>query len=337
MLAPRVLRVQRPIPSARPIARRPNRRVDHGLTAPRAAPARATLHTLPDGTRLELLTVDGDGGAGGGAGGRSRPALLFVHGSGHAAWCWRERFLPHLADAGWTAAAVSLRGRGGSDPPPAGARAGGTLASHAADVAHVAAALAASTGRPPIVVGHSFGGLVVQRLLADAAAGAAPAPAGAALLASAPPSGNTAMVRRIARARGGWFSVRLAWGFISRGYARDAATARRMFFGDALPEADVARYVSLLAANDGATPVLDVARLGDETPLPQLASPPCPGFVLGGDADAIVDVEALNEAAAWLGAGAPTVLPGAGHDVMLDVSWREAADALSAWAAGVAA
>jgi len=328
----------RPRPVRRSIAGRPNRLPPPVLAAPLADSVASSLHTLPDGTRLELLTAGGGRGSGANPAPPSRPPLLFVHGSGHAAWCWRERFLPHLAADGWTATAVSLRGRGGSDAPPAGARAGGTLASHAADVAHVMAAMEEVYGRSPIVVGHSFGGLVVQRLLLEAARGAFPSPSGAALLASAPPSGNSAMVRRIAAARGLWFSARLTWGFISRGYAKDAATARLMFFSDALADAEVERYVGLLAANDGATPVLDVARLGNETPLPPLGlPPPCPGFVLGGDADAVVDVGALREAAAWLGAGEPVILPGAGHDMMLDSTWRDAADALGAWAAGVEA
>lgn len=283
-------------------------------------------HTLPDGTRLEVVSAVGDAGA-------ARPPLLFVHGSGHAAWCYAEKFLPALADRGWTAHAVSLRGRGASDPPPPGARAGGTLASHAADVADVARAL----GRPPIVVGHSFGGLVVQRLVVDAAS-LLPALPGVALLASAPPSGNSAMVARIARDRGLLLSAKLTWYFITRAYAKNPDAARTMFFSDALPDPDLRRYVDLLAANDGATPVLDVRKLGDETPLPPLdrARAP-PALVLGGDADTIVDVAALHEAADWLGCGPPTVLEGMGHDVMLDVGWERAVAAIDEWGRGVAA
>lgn len=45
---------------------------------------------------------------------RRRPPLLFVHGAFCGAWIWNEHFLPHFADRGWEAYAVSLRGHGGS-------------------------------------------------------------------------------------------------------------------------------------------------------------------------------------------------------------------------------
>jgi len=314
------------LPAARPCARRP-RPVRRAACRVAASPTiTAGTHVLPDGTPLELLSINGDAAA-------ARPPLLLVHGSGHAAWCWADKFMPALADRGWDAHAVSLRGRGRSGPPPPGAKAGGTLASHAADIASVATSLR----RPPIIVGHSFGGLLVQRLLVDAAALPAALP-GVALLASAPPSGNGAMVARIARDRGLVLSAKLTWGFVTRAYAKSAAACRMMFFSDgpaALPDADIERYVRLLAENDGATPVLDVRSLGKETPLPAAPAPRPPGFVLGGDADTIVDVAALEEAAEWLGASQPTVLPGSGHDVMLDVGWERAVDALSEWGASV--
>ena len=47
--------------------------------------------------------------------------------------------------------------QGASDRPEG--KAGGTLASHAADLG----ALVSSLPRAPVMVGHSFGGLVVQR------------------------------------------------------------------------------------------------------------------------------------------------------------------------------
>ena len=51
-----------------------------------------------------------------GGGGTSRyPPLLFIHGSGHAAWCWAEHFLDYFADRGFDANALSLRGHGGSN------------------------------------------------------------------------------------------------------------------------------------------------------------------------------------------------------------------------------
>ncbi len=58
-----------------------------------------------------------------------------------------------------------------------------------------------------------------------------------------------------------------------------------------------------------------------------------PVWVCGAADDAVVDCEGVRETAAALGAPPPLLLPGIGHDVMLDARWRSAADALAAWLA----
>jgi pimeloyl-ACP methyl ester carboxylesterase len=112
-----------------------------------------------------------------------------VHGSYHAAWCWADHWLPFFAARGHDCYAVSLRCQGGSGGEARGGVAG-TLASHAADVTSLAAVLPSS----PVLIGHSFGGLVVQEAL-SARSPSPPPVAGVVLLCSVPPSGNSAMVR----------------------------------------------------------------------------------------------------------------------------------------------
>ena len=107
----------------------------------------------------------------------TRPApILFVHGAWHAAWCW-ENFLPYFAQRGYAAYAVSLRGHGAS----AGRD---KLCWHSAARGYVAdvAQVAQTLDRPPILVGHSMGGYVVQKYLEQHTAAAV-------LMASIPVSG----------------------------------------------------------------------------------------------------------------------------------------------------
>ena len=91
-----------------------------------------------------------------------KPPLLFVHGGYSDSWCWDAFFLPWFARQGYAAHAVSLRGHGGS----AGAEmlfiAG--LDDYAADVERAVAQLPS----PPVLIGHSMGAAVVERLLVDA-------------------------------------------------------------------------------------------------------------------------------------------------------------------------
>ena len=66
--------------------------------------------------------------------------------------------MPHFSQAGWDCYAVSLRGQGGSERPE-GMKSGGSLASHADDLHSVVGSLP----RAPVIIAHSFGGLLAQR------------------------------------------------------------------------------------------------------------------------------------------------------------------------------
>jgi pimeloyl-ACP methyl ester carboxylesterase len=124
---------------------------------------------------------------GGDAGARPTP-LLFVHCGYHAAWCWDEHFLDHFAGLGYRVLAPDLRGHGGS--PLSGRLNDCSIDDYVHDVVSVARELPT----PPVVIGHSMGGFIVQKYLEshDAAAGV--------LLASAPPGGMAATALRTAMA-----------------------------------------------------------------------------------------------------------------------------------------
>lgn len=72
-----------------------------------------------------------------------------------------QKFLPYFNELGFPVYSISLRGQAGSDAPP-GAKVGGTLHQHASDVA---AYIKQEIKRPAVIVGHSFGGLIVHRLV----------------------------------------------------------------------------------------------------------------------------------------------------------------------------
>jgi pimeloyl-ACP methyl ester carboxylesterase len=244
-----------------------------------------------------------------------------VHGSGHAAWCWEEHFLPFFAARGFDAYALSLRAQGGS----AGGRDGvaGTLSSHAADVADFAATLHA----PAVVIGHSFGGLVVQEMLGRPPS-SSPSFAGAVLACSVPPAGNSGIASRMLKATP-LRALRITWSFISRGYASDAQLCRGTFFSATLPQEKLLVYMASIAGS-GTTRLLDLSKLSASLPVPPQAPPGVPVLVMGGADDAVVDVEGVKETAAVWGVP-PVLLPRLAHDLMLDTEWRSAAEALAGW------
>ncbi|MDT0330931.1 alpha/beta fold hydrolase [Nocardiopsis lambiniae] len=80
------------------------------------------------------------------------PLVLFLHGFPQFWWAWRHQ-MTALADAGYRAVAVDLRGYGGSDKTPRGY----DLVTLAQDAACLVRALGA---REAAVVGHGVGGLI---------------------------------------------------------------------------------------------------------------------------------------------------------------------------------
>lgn len=80
------------------------------------------------------------------------PLVVLLHGFPEFWWAWRHQ-LPALAEAGYRAVAMDLRGYGGSDKTPRGY----DPRTLAADVAGVIRGLGA---RSAVVVGHGWGGYV---------------------------------------------------------------------------------------------------------------------------------------------------------------------------------
>jgi pimeloyl-ACP methyl ester carboxylesterase len=84
------------------------------------------------------------------------PLVLMVHGFPESWYSWRHQLGP-IAEAGFTAAAIDVRGYGGSDKPP-------EVTDYAMQhmVADVAGAIAAlSPGQPAVIVGHDWGAPIV--------------------------------------------------------------------------------------------------------------------------------------------------------------------------------
>jgi pimeloyl-ACP methyl ester carboxylesterase len=102
-----------------------------------------------------------------------RPLVVLLHGFGEFWWAWRHQ-IPALDEAGFSAAAMDLRGYGASDKTPRGY----DPQTIAFDVSGVIKSLGFSTG---VIVGHDWGGMAAWATLAYA-----PAPVRAMVSVSAP-------------------------------------------------------------------------------------------------------------------------------------------------------
>ncbi|MCX7683725.1 MAG: alpha/beta hydrolase [Acetobacteraceae bacterium] len=227
-----------------------------------------------------------------GAGADAAPAVLLLHGAACGAWVWAGGFADALAAAGLRVAAPDL---------PNGQ--GATLA----DRLRVARDAMAALGGPVVLVGHSLGALLAQRL--------APEPQAVAqvLLAPVPPEGLLPCNLRLLAADPA------LWRLLAR---LDAPP------GEAPPELAGALFGPLMPP-ESARRVL--ARLGGESraalieaqapqPVPPGWAVGCPAFVLSGDADRLIPPDAAWRCALWHGT-VPGFLPGAGHLLMLEPGW----------------
>ena len=169
-----------------------------------------------------------------GSGSNAHPVpLLFVHGANHAAWCWDEHFLDFFANKGYRALAVNLRGHGRSTASKPLRKC--SVADYVDDVASAADTL----DTPPVIIGHSLGGFVVQKYLESHHA-----PAGV-LVASFPPGGSAgASLRRMKRHP--WLSIRSAITGKQLHGLNTPKLAREAFFCAHTPESQVVRCATQL-------------------------------------------------------------------------------------------
>jgi pimeloyl-ACP methyl ester carboxylesterase len=90
---------------------------------------------------------------------KQKPPVVMIHGGFCGAWTWDD-FAAHFRRAGYAVETPSLRHHDGTKPPAALATT--SLLDYAADLERLVAEMAT----PPIVIGHSLGGLLAQILAA---------------------------------------------------------------------------------------------------------------------------------------------------------------------------
>jgi alpha-beta hydrolase superfamily lysophospholipase len=172
--------------------------------------------------------------------------------------------------------------------------------------------------KPPILVGHSMGALVVQKYLETNAAPAA------VLLAPVPVKGALKATLRIAwRHPLAFLKVNLTlslYPVIGR-----AELAREAFFSEDIPEARLNGYFSHMQ-NESYLAFLDM--LIFNLPNPEKVTTEL--LVLGAGADTIFYPDEIQETAKAYHTRAE-IFPHMAHDMMLEAGWQSVADQMLAW------
>lgn len=237
--------------------------------------------------------------------------LLFVHGAWNAAWCWDEHFLGFFADRGYRALALSLRGHGGSGTSVPVRDC--SFDDYLEDVASVAGGLPT----PPVLIGHSMGGSLVQMYLESRGAPAA------VLMASMPPEGYLRSGLRWIR-RHPWHFAKMSVTGESLPYVNTPELARERFFSPSTPEEVVRTFAARLGEES--------SRIGRDgvrrRPNPERIATEI--MVLGALEDgAVTRAEVSATARAYR--TDPVFFAGMGHSMMLEPGWRAVAERIDDW------
>jgi pimeloyl-ACP methyl ester carboxylesterase len=248
---------------------------------------------------------------GGAASDSQGPPLLFVHGACLAAWCWQDHFLEYFNQHDHRTFAVDLRGHGSS--PGYEQLQDATIDDFVDDVSEVASGFAV----PPVVIGHSMGGLIAQRFVQRCPV------SGIVLLAPAPIRGMRRRGAALVRAH--------PLAFLKAAITRDMLKiypdnqhVRYFMFSPETAENIVSNcrrrlqsesWRACMEMNDPVSPPLNIS---------------CPMLVLGGELDHTVPVVEVIETGKAYQAQI-RIFSGVGHNLMLEASWQAVADSIHGW------
>lgn len=237
--------------------------------------------------------------------------LLFVHGAYTAAWCWDEHFLQFFADAGYASYAVSLSGHGGS--PGRRHLDSFSIGDYVRDVAAVIAELPA----PPVLIGHSMGGFVVQKYLEEHIS------PGAVLMCAVPPQGLMSAALGMMFSKPGM--MRDLNNLMSGGKA-SLETLREALFAQPVDLDDLKRFYKG-SQSESHRAIWDMSLFG----MPRTARVKrTPLLVLGAEIDHLIPASLAEMTARTYGVEAH-VFPGMGHGLMLERDWKQPAQAILDW------
>jgi pimeloyl-ACP methyl ester carboxylesterase len=240
---------------------------------------------------------------------RRGPPLLFIHGAFHGAWCWADHFMPWFAGQGFDCFAMSYREHGGN--PRTERHPDWRLQDYVDDAQSAIARLSAR----PVLVGHSLGGTIAQKVAED---GGFP---GMVLLAPSPIGGSAGAALRMLMAHPLAMSRAMRTGDLAH-----ALPAFLSFFLS--PDVPAAERERIAARCDGRTSMQAANdAFYNDCPKPKRTSMPV--LVVSGSRDWSI-ARRKNVGLARAYGGEHVVAPTA-HDIMCDTQWQVAANQIEAW------
>ncbi len=238
--------------------------------------------------------------------------ILFIHGVYHAAWSW-ENFLPYFSERGFTAHAMSLRGHGNSEGKELLKKAG--VDDYLEDVANTIARF----DGPPILIGHSLGGMLIRKYIEKNEVPAA-------VLISAPTPRAMKDAGPVLLKSWPWKTFKFIVTKNPDLFHHNMDVLSGLYFSNAVPRESIEKHLNrLLAQGESYRIFQELARLEYTRPR---ALPPV--LVIGGGKDLTLTSRNFLETAEMYGTK-PVIIDDKPHDMMLIPGWEKVADHIIAW------
>lgn len=243
-----------------------------------------------------------------------RSPLLFVHGGYSNAALWGIHFIPYFQAQGYDCYALELSGHG-SRPADRAHLDDFGIDDYVADLAAAVDSLPAA----PVLIAHSMGCLVCQRFLEQGSARAV------AFLAPVPPTGTGGTASRFALTMPDFFAE-LPNAVNGTADEKTMRTMASVYFSPAMAPEETIQYLPLIQPeSEKAVTEMLVAPFRIARGRARI-----PALVMGGSADQVFPASMLFfTAASWNARN--LVIAGAGHMLMLDPQWPDAAGKLQEW------
>jgi len=233
-----------------------------------------------------------------------KETIVFVHGMCHGAWCWEEYFIPFFEQLGYHCIAFDLPGH---------AQQGSTKSIHFSldDYVDALADIVDKLEEDPIIIGHSMGGMILQKYLAKAKCKKA------ILMSSVPPSGVLLPSLRVLInhpcAVKYLFQANLLGVFKRYPHLMFSSNSRSEHYANKMCSESFWAYLQLL---------IPFRQMEKRVPM----------LVMGGTEDQLISVSEFEQTAKKYEADL-SLLEGGSHDLMLESDCQKYVDAIHSWLA----
>ena len=230
-----------------------------------------------------------------------KETIVFVHGMCHGAWCWEAQFVPYFEKLGYNCITFNLPGH---ETEGSTKRIAYSLNDYVQALRNEVEKLDA----PPIIIGHSMGGMILQHFLKTGTCKKA------VFMSSVPPSGALLASLRVIFRYPGVMPYLLRRNLVGAFKKYPQLMLNKPIL--------IARYAHRMCAESFS------AYMGLLIPITHTRSVPI--LVIGGSKDGLITVREFENTASHYNAKL-SIIEGGSHDLMLDEAYEKSALAIEKW------